>query len=61
MRPRGGLAPGVARRAEEVVAMSDHGTAALDLPAGVRAIAARGVLHFERDSARPPITIHGDG
>ena len=50
----GRLAPGVARRAEEVVAMSDHGIAALDLPAGVRAIAVRGVLHFERTPhARP--------
>lgn len=50
----GRLAPGVARRAEEVVAMADHGTAALDLPSGVRAIAARGVLHFERTPhARP--------
>jgi hypothetical protein len=34
--------------------MSDHGIAALDLPAGVRAIAVRGVLHFERTPhARP--------
>jgi len=50
----GRLAPGVARRAEEVVAMGDHGIAALDLPAGVRAIAVRGVLHFERTPhARP--------
>ncbi len=50
----GRLAPGVARRAEEVVAMADRGTAALDLPSGVRAVAVRGVLHFERTPhARP--------
>jgi tRNA(Ile)-lysidine synthase len=44
-------APGTARRAEDIVALSDHGTAALDLPHGVRAIAERGVLRFERRSS----------
>jgi hypoxanthine phosphoribosyltransferase len=44
----GGLAAGVARRADEVAALPDHGTSALDLPSGVRAIAQAGVLRFER-------------
>ena len=44
----GGLAAGVARRAHEVAALPDHGTSALDLPSGVRAIAQAGVLRFER-------------
>jgi tRNA(Ile)-lysidine synthase len=45
-------APGTARRAEEIAALPDHGTAALDLPHGVRAVAERGVLRFERT---PPL------
>jgi tRNA(Ile)-lysidine synthase len=44
----GGPAPGAARRADEVAALADRGTAALDLPHGVRAIAVGGVLRFER-------------
>lgn len=44
----GGPAPGAARRADEVAALAEHGSAALDLPHGVRAIAERGVLRFER-------------
>ena len=43
-----GPAAGVARRADDVAAMSDHGTAALDLPHGVRAIAERGIVRFAR-------------
>ena len=43
-----GPAAGVARRADEVAAMSDQGTAALDLPHGVRAVAERGTVRFER-------------
>jgi tRNA(Ile)-lysidine synthase len=42
----GGLAAGVGRRADEVAAMSDRGSAALDLPSGVRAIARRGSVTF---------------
>jgi tRNA(Ile)-lysidine synthase len=42
----GGPAAGVGRRADEVAAMSDHGTAALDLPSGVRATARSGVVSF---------------
>jgi tRNA(Ile)-lysidine synthase len=41
-------APGTARRIHEITAMSDHGTVALDLPHGVRAVADRGVLRFTR-------------
>jgi tRNA(Ile)-lysidine synthase len=47
----GGPAPGAARRADELAALPEHGTAALDLPHGVRAIAERGILRFE---ATPP-------
>ncbi len=41
----GGPAPGTARRAEEVLALSDD--AALDLPHGVRAVTERGIVRFE--------------
>ena len=44
----GGPAAGVARRADEVAALSEHGTAMLDLPSGVRAVAERGMLRFVR-------------
>ncbi len=44
-------APGTARRAEEIAALSDTGTAALDLPHGVRAIVERGRLRFVRRTA----------
>jgi tRNA(Ile)-lysidine synthase len=44
----GGPAAGVARRAEEVAAMPEHGTSALDLPSGVRATVREGVVTFER-------------
>jgi tRNA(Ile)-lysidine synthase len=44
----GGPAAGVARRADEVAALSEHGTAMLDLPSGVRAVAERGKLRFVR-------------
>ena len=48
-------APGTARRAADIAALSEHGTAALDLPHGVRAIAQRGILRFERTPPiRPP-------
>jgi tRNA(Ile)-lysidine synthase len=43
-----GPAAGVARRADEVAALSEHGTAMLDLPSGVRAVAERGMLRFVR-------------
>jgi tRNA(Ile)-lysidine synthase len=41
-------AAGVARRADEVAAMADRGSSALDLPAGVRASARNGVVRFGR-------------
>jgi tRNA(Ile)-lysidine synthase len=44
----GGPAAGAARRADEVAALADRGTKALDLPHGVRAIAEHGVLRFRR-------------
>jgi tRNA(Ile)-lysidine synthase len=49
----GGLAPGVAGRAEEVAGLSDRGTAALDVGGGVRAIAEYGALRFERITEGP--------
>ncbi len=39
-------AAGVGRRADEVAQLAEHGTAALDLPGGLRATARRGVLTF---------------
>jgi tRNA(Ile)-lysidine synthase len=45
-------AAGVARRADEVAAMSDTRTAALDLPHGVRATATRGMVRFGRTPRR---------
>jgi tRNA(Ile)-lysidine synthase len=44
----GGPAAGVARRADEVAAMSDTGRAALDLPHGVRATAESGMVRLGR-------------
>jgi tRNA(Ile)-lysidine synthase len=46
----GGPAPGAARRADEVAALSEHGTAALDLPHGVRALVRQGELQLVRQS-----------
>jgi tRNA(Ile)-lysidine synthase len=48
-------APGVARRLEEIVALRETGTAALDLPSGIRAVAVRGVVSFSaRDGGARP-------
>jgi tRNA(Ile)-lysidine synthase len=41
-------APGAARRLQELLSLPEEGTAALDLPHGVRAIAERGGLRFVR-------------
>jgi hypothetical protein len=49
----GAPAPGAARRADEVASLTDTGTAALDLPHGVRATASGGVLTFGRTPLRP--------
>ncbi|HEY2770140.1 MAG TPA: tRNA lysidine(34) synthetase TilS [Solirubrobacteraceae bacterium] len=45
-------APGTARRATEILTLPDRGTAALDLPHGVRAIADRGKLRFALQNNR---------
>jgi tRNA(Ile)-lysidine synthase len=44
----GGPAAGVGRRADDVTAMNDRGSCALDLPHGVRATATSGVVRFGR-------------
>ncbi len=41
-------APGAARRVDEIIALPDQGSGALDLPHGVRALTRGGVLRFER-------------
>jgi tRNA(Ile)-lysidine synthase len=43
----GGLAPGAGGRAEEIAALSDRGTALLDIGNGLRAIAEYGRVRFE--------------
>ena len=43
----GGFAPGAGGRAGEIAALSDHGTATLDVGNGLRAIAEYGALRFE--------------
>jgi len=51
-RAAGRPAPGAARRSDEIAALADRGTAALDLPHGVRAVARDGTVRFERT---PPL------
>jgi tRNA(Ile)-lysidine synthase len=51
----GGLAPGVARRADEIAAMSDRGSVQLDVGGGVTAVAEYGVVHFEARGAAPEL------
>ena len=43
----GGLAPGAARRTDEIGALGERGTAQLEVGAGVRAVVEYGVLRFE--------------
>jgi tRNA(Ile)-lysidine synthase len=51
----GGFAPGAARRADELAALSERGTATLDIGSGLRAVAEYGRLRFERlDRADAP-------
>ncbi len=50
----GGSAPGAARRADEVAALADRGTAMLDIGSGLRAVAEYGALRIERLDAAPP-------
>jgi tRNA(Ile)-lysidine synthase len=54
----GGFASGVARRAAEIAALSERGTAMLDVGGGLRAVAEYGRLRFER-LARPAATAPG--
>jgi tRNA(Ile)-lysidine synthase len=49
----GGFAPGAASRAAEIAALSDRGTALLDVGNGLRAVAQYGELRFERHGADP--------
>jgi tRNA(Ile)-lysidine synthase len=46
-------AAGVARRTPELLALREHGSAALDVGAGLRAVCERGILRFERLDAGP--------
>lgn len=54
-------APGAARRADEVAALADRGSAALDLPHGVRALAEQGVLRFAPTPPLPGRDCHATG
>jgi tRNA(Ile)-lysidine synthase len=56
----GGPAPGTARRLGELLALPDHGTAALDLPHGVRAQVERGMLSLRRRKAGQPARLRRD-
>ncbi len=51
----GGLAPGAARRADEIAALGEHGTTTLDIAGDLRAVAEYGVLRFERGRAGPTV------
>jgi tRNA(Ile)-lysidine synthase len=50
----GGLAPGAARRSDEITALSHRGTVELDIGHGLRAVAEYGVLRFERIGTPAP-------
>jgi tRNA(Ile)-lysidine synthase len=53
----GGFAPGAARRAQDIAALSERGTAMLDIGCGLRAVAEYGELRIERldgGAARAP-------
>ncbi len=51
----GGFAPGAGGRAGEIAALSDRGTALLDVGNGLRAVAEYGELKFEPAGAGPPV------
>ncbi len=51
----GGFAAGAARRADEIAALGDRGTAAIDIGHGLRAVAEYGRLRFERGAGRPRV------
>ena len=50
----GRLAPGAARRAQEIAAMNERGTVELELAGGIRAVAEYGVLRFAAGGGRAP-------
>jgi tRNA(Ile)-lysidine synthase len=56
----GGPAPGTARRLGELLELLDPGTAALDLPHGVRAQVERGMLRFVRQNAGQKVRLRRD-
>ena len=49
----GGFAPGASGRADEVAALSERGTAMLDVGCGLRAVAEYGEVRFERLGSDP--------
>jgi tRNA(Ile)-lysidine synthase len=49
----GGYAPGAARRADEVSALGDRGTAMLDIGSGLRAVVEYGEVRVERAGPAP--------
>ena len=49
----GGFAPGAGSRAEDIAALSERGTALLDIGNGLRAVAEYGALRFEPAGADP--------
>jgi tRNA(Ile)-lysidine synthase len=51
----GGLAPGAARRTDEIAALGERGTTMLDIGNDVRAVAEYGVLRFERSRLGPAV------
>jgi tRNA(Ile)-lysidine synthase len=55
----GGFAPGTGGRADEIVGLSDRGTALLDVGNGLRAVVEYGELRFERlgSEPRPPTPV----
>lgn len=51
----GGSVPEAGRRAGEIAAMNDRGTAFLDIGGGIRAVAEYGVLRFARVEGKVPV------
>ncbi len=52
----GGFAPGAAGRADELAALSEHGTAMLDIGCGLRAVVEYGQLRIERLDSGPSVS-----
>ena len=51
----GAVAAGAARRSEEIAALSDQGTAELEIGHGIRAVAEYGLLRFEHGPSRASV------